>query len=125
MDLTSRVADHSRGRPAGLVSGPRTRTSELPLGKTLAVLAGLVGLPILAAAEQPFTLTDTVVVAASVEAIDHDARVLTLVDGDGDTSTVRCGPAVDFFDRLEVGDTVTFRYYESVAYIVRHPDQPI
>jgi hypothetical protein len=92
--------------------------------KTLAVLAALVGLPPLAAAERPFTLTDTVVVTASIEAIDHDARVLTLLDGDGDTSTIRCGPWVEAFDRLAVGDTVTFRYYESVAYVVRHPGQP-
>jgi hypothetical protein len=97
----------------------------LHLKETLAALAGLIGLPILAAAGQPFTLTDTVVVTASIEAIDHDARLLTLLDGDGDTSTIHWGPAVDSFDRLEVGDTVTFRYYESVAYVVRHPGQPI
>jgi hypothetical protein len=97
----------------------------LHLRKTIAVLAGLIGLPTLATAEQPFTLTDTVVVTARIEAIDHDARRLTLRDGDGDTSTIHCGPAVDSCDRLEVGDTVTFRYYESVTHVVRHPGQPI
>ena len=28
------------------------------------------------------------------------------------------------FDELKVGDTVTFRYYESVAYEIRKPGQP-
>jgi hypothetical protein len=28
------------------------------------------------------------------------------------------------FDELKVGDTVTFRYYESIAYAIRKPGQP-
>jgi hypothetical protein len=28
------------------------------------------------------------------------------------------------FDELKVGDTVTFRYYESIAYSIRKPGQP-
>jgi Cu/Ag efflux protein CusF len=92
--------------------------------KTFAVLAGIVALPLLAAAEPPFTLTDTVVVNARIDVIDHDARELTLVDTGGGTATVRFGPEIDSFDRLTVGDTATFRYYESVAYAIRKPGQP-
>jgi len=92
--------------------------------KTLAVLAGVVALPLLAGAEQPFTLTETVVVNARIDVIDHDARELTLVDAGGGTATVRFGPEIDSFDRLTVGDTATFRYYESVAYAIRKPGQP-
>ena len=92
--------------------------------KTLAVLAVLVASPLLAAAEPPLTIVDTVVVNATIEAIDHDAHELTLVDGSGDSATVQLGPEIEGFDRLKVGDTVTFRYYESIAYAIRKPDQP-
>jgi hypothetical protein len=95
--------------------------------KTLAVyavLAALVASPLLAAAEPPLTVVDTVLLNARIEAIDHDARKLTLVDGSGNGATVQLGPEIEDFDRLEVGDTVTFRYYESIAYAIRKPDQP-
>ena len=52
------------------------------------------------------------------------ARELTLVDGSGDSATVQLGPEIEGFHRLEVGDTVTFRYCESSAYALRKPDQP-
>jgi hypothetical protein len=92
--------------------------------KTLAVLAVLVASPLLAAAEPPLTIVDKVVVSARIEAIDHDARELTLVDGSGDSAIVQFGPEIEGFDRLKVGDTVAFRYYESIAYAIRKPDQP-
>ena len=38
--------------------------------------------------------------------------------------TIYCGPEVKRFDELKVGDTITFRYYESVAYAIRKPGQP-
>jgi hypothetical protein len=91
--------------------------------KTLAVLV-LVASPLLAAAEAPLTIVDEVVVNARIEAIDHGARELTLVDGSGDSATVQFGPEIEGFDRLKVGDTVAFRYYESVFYAIRKPDQP-
>ena len=92
--------------------------------KTLAVLAVLVASSLLAAAEPPLTIVDTVVLTARIEAIDHDARELTLVDGSGNSETVQLGPEIEDFDRFKVGDTVTFRYYESVAFAIRKPDQP-
>ena len=38
--------------------------------------------------------------------------------------TIHCGPEVKRFDELKVGDTVTFRYQESIAYAIRKPGQP-
>jgi hypothetical protein len=32
-----------------------------------------------------------------------------------------CGPEIQRFNSLKVGDTVTFRYYESVATAIRQP----
>ena len=46
------------------------------------------------------------------------------MDEDGETETIYCGPEVKRFDELKVGDTVTFRYYESIAYAIRKPGQP-
>ena len=92
--------------------------------KTLAVFAVLVALPLLAVAGEPLKIADTVMLDARIEAIDHDARELTLVDAGGGSANVRFGPEIEDFERLKVGDRVTFRYYETVAYAIRRPDQP-
>jgi hypothetical protein len=92
--------------------------------RTLAVLAALVVLPLAARAQKPVTQTDAVELTTKIEAIDKTTRLVTLKDKDGDTETIYCGPEVKRFDELKVGDTVTFRYYESVAYAIRKPGQP-
>jgi Cu/Ag efflux protein CusF len=92
--------------------------------RTLAALAVLVALPLVARAQKPVTQTDAVEVTAKIEAIDKTTRQVTLKDKEGDTETIKCGPEVKRFDELKVGDTVTFRYYESIAYAIRKPGQP-
>ena len=92
--------------------------------RTLAVLAALVVLPVVARAQKPVTQTDAVELTTTIEAIDKTARLVTLKDKDGVMETIHCGPEVKRFDELKVGDTVTFRYYESVAYAIRKPGQP-
>jgi hypothetical protein len=91
--------------------------------RTLAALAVLVVLPVVALAQKPVTQTDAIEVTTKIEAIDHTARLVTLKDKDGDTETIYCGPEVKRFAELKVGDTVTFRYYESIAYAIRKPGQ--
>jgi hypothetical protein len=92
--------------------------------RTLAVLAALVALPLVARAQKPVTQTDAIELTTKIEAIDHSARLVTLRDKDGETETIYCGPEVRRFDELKVGDTVTVRYYESIAYAIRKPGQP-
>jgi Cu/Ag efflux protein CusF len=92
--------------------------------KTLAALALLAVLPLAARAQDPVTLTDVLEVTATIEAIDKTDRLVTLMDEDGETETIYCGPEVKRFDELKVGDTVTFRYSESIAYAIRKPGQP-
>jgi Cu/Ag efflux protein CusF len=87
--------------------------------KTLAVLAALVAMPVVALAQKPVTETAAVEVTAKIDAIDRDKRMITLTDKDGSSETVYAGPEVKRFDELKVGDTVTFRYYESVAMVIR------
>ena len=92
--------------------------------KTLFASAVLVALPLVTLAQKPVTQTEAVEITAKIEAIDKTARLVTLKDKDGETETIHCGPEVKRFDELKVGDTVTFRYYESVAYEIRKPGQP-
>jgi Cu/Ag efflux protein CusF len=92
--------------------------------KTLAVLAALAVLPLVARAQKPVTHTEATELTTKIEAIDKTARLVTLKDKDGEMETIHCGPEVKRFDELKVGDTVTFRYYESVAYSIRKPGQP-
>ncbi len=89
--------------------------------RTLAVLAALVALPLVALAQKPVTETDAVELTTKIEAIDHSARLVTLRDKDGETETIYCGPEVKRFDELKVGDTITVRYSESIAYAIRTP----
>jgi Cu/Ag efflux protein CusF len=92
--------------------------------KTLALLAALVALPLVARAQKPVTQTDTIELTTKIDAIDKTSRLVTLKDKDGATETVYCGPEVKRFDELKVGDTITVRYYESIAYAIRKPGQP-
>lgn len=58
-------------------------------------------------------------VTAQIEAIDHDARLVTLMDEDGNVESLYAGPEIRRFSELKVGDTVTFRYYESLVSQIR------
>jgi hypothetical protein len=92
--------------------------------RALAVLAVLAVLPLVARAQKPVTQTDAVELTAKIEAIDKTSRLVILKDEGGEVETIYCGPEVKRFDELKVGDTITLRYYESVAYAIRKPGQP-
>ena len=63
---------------------------------------------------------DMATVTATIEAIDHAGRLVTLKDqADGHVETIYAGPEVKRFDALKVGDKVTFRYHESVVLQLR------
>jgi Cu/Ag efflux protein CusF len=74
-------------------------------------------------AQKPVTQTEAVTVTATIEAIDHDNRLVTLKDSTGVLDVVVAGPEVKRFDELKVGDKVTFRYYESMLYAIRPAGQ--
>ena len=90
----------------------------ISLGLSLA-LAGAV----LAAdpAKKPLQLSDKVTVKATVVAIDHDNRMVTLKGPKGNLMTFPVDESVARFDAVNVGDEVTATYYESVALEVRKP----
>jgi Cu/Ag efflux protein CusF len=90
----------------------------------IAVFALITALPAVAAAQKPITETASTELSATIVAIDRSTRAITLKDKSGATQTIEAGPGVKRFDELKVGDTITFRYYESVAYNIRKPGQP-
>jgi Cu/Ag efflux protein CusF len=92
--------------------------------RTLAVLAVLMALPLAAVAQKVVTQGESVEVKATIQAIDHTSRLVTLKGKDGEVETIYASPEVKRFDELKVGDTVTFRYHESIVYKVRKPGEP-
>jgi hypothetical protein len=85
------------------------------------ILAGLGWLAQSAGAQKPVTQGAQVSETFTIDAVDYTARLVTLRDSAGETETIYCGPEVERFNALKVGDRVTFRYYESVVYAIRKP----
>ena len=92
--------------------------------KAATLLAFMVALPLVALAQKPVTQTEMSELTAKIEAIDHTSRMITLKHEDGELDTIYAPPEVKRFDELKVGDTITMRYYESIAYAIRKPGQP-
>jgi Cu/Ag efflux protein CusF len=89
-----------------------------------AVVASLALIPAMAHAQKPVSKAEVQELTATIEAIDHDGRLITLKSKDGEEATVFAGPEVKRFNELKVGDTVTFRYYESLVSRIRKPGEP-
>jgi Cu/Ag efflux protein CusF len=92
-------------------------------GKLLLAMAvaTLVCAPDAAGVQKPVTQGAQVSETFTIEAIDSSARLVTLKDSKGEMETIYCGPEVERFNALKVGDKVTFRYYESVVYAIQQP----
>jgi hypothetical protein len=60
---------------------------------------------------------------ATITAINHTTRVVTLKDAQGNVEDVMCGSEIKRFDELKVGDTVTFSYHAAVAYQIVKPGE--
>jgi ribosomal protein S17 len=87
------------------------------------VVAALLGGAPAAFAQKPVSVSDTVTESFTIEAINSSTRVVTLKDADGNLEELFCGPEVQRFDALKVGDRVTFKYIESVVSTLRRPGQ--
>jgi hypothetical protein len=90
----------------------------------VAVVALLAGAPAFALAQKPVSKMAAVEVTTTIVALDKTTRLVTIKGPDGQLDTIYAGPQVKRFDELKVGDTVTFRYSESVVYQVRKPGEP-
>jgi Cu/Ag efflux protein CusF len=74
-----------------------------------------------ALAQKPVTVADSITESFTIEAIDHAGRIVTLKDKDGLFEELWCGPEVQRFDALKVGDKVTFQYRESLVSAISRP----
>lgn len=63
----------------------------------------------------PVRASATVTLTAVIQAIDSTARSVTLKHSDGTLDTIYCGPEIQRFSELKVGDSVTFTYHEAVV----------
>jgi Cu/Ag efflux protein CusF len=92
-------------------------------------LLALLAVPLAVAAQKPVSAAETVSATFTIKAIDKTSRIVTLEDKTGHSTDVYCGPEVQRFDSLKVGDTVTFRYHESMVTAISHagdkPKEPV
>src|SRR5215813_12127387 len=102
--------------------GPVHQEESKAMKRTLAMLAVL-ALAATAQAQKPVTEAASVEAKATIVAIDHAKRLITLKGKEGE-ETVYAGPEVKRFDELKVGDVVTFRYYESLVLRIAKPGDP-
>ena len=82
-------------------------------------LAMAIDVATIAAAQKPTNQVEAITATFTITAIDSASRLVTLKDKDGATQEIVCGPDMQRFDQLKVGDVVTFRYYESLATGIR------
>lgn len=73
-----------------------------------------------ALAQKPVSMGGEVTATFTITAIDHASRIVTLKGEDGLIDDVYCGPEVQRFDALKVGDKVSFRYHESLVTAIKH-----
>jgi len=95
--------------------------------KRLFATFALLGVVVLAAAPalaQTKTLTgETVTKTATIEAINHATRELTVKGPEGNFVTFTVAPEVKRFDTLKVGDTIVAKYYENLVIRVKLPGE--
>jgi hypothetical protein len=67
-------------------------------------------------------VSGTVVMTATVQALNVKERLVVLADAAGNVQIVEAGPEVKNFDQIAIGDKVTTEFYESVALQLESPD---
>ena len=99
----------------------RGRARLLFVMAAVSVAAALVVVASASAAQKAVSQGEAITETFTIVAIDYQARLITLKDKDGLAETVYAGPEVQRFAELKVGETVTFRYYESIVYQIQKP----
>jgi Cu/Ag efflux protein CusF len=72
-------------------------------------------------AQKPVERAGNVSKTATITAINHSTRVVTLKDDQGHVEDIVCGPEIKRFNELKVGDSVTFTYHAAVVYEIAKP----
>ncbi len=66
---------------------------------------------------------DSVVKTATIEAINHGTRELTIKGEDGNYVSLKVPPEVKRFAAMKVGDKITARYYENIVIRMKRPGE--
>ncbi len=82
------------------------------------VVAAPAAAPLPSGVIDEMTATET----ATVKAINHKTRVVTLTHSDGSEVTLTVGKEVRNLPQVKVGDIVTATYHESMAFAVKKPE---
>ncbi len=72
--------------------------------------------------DKSVVLSGTVVMTATIQALNVKERIVVLADAEGNVRIVEVSPEVNNFDQLAIGDVVTSEFYESVALQIAAPD---
>lgn len=72
-------------------------------------------------AQKPVERSGNVSKTATITAINHSTRVVTLKDDQSHVEDIVCGPEIKRFNELKVGDSVTFTYHAAVVYEIAKP----
>ncbi len=87
------------------------------------VLAAVLFLPAIAAAQIKTLPGEAITVSATVEAIERSTRMLTMKGPDGKLEMVSVPADVKRFDTLKVGDKITAKYYEVITLRKKAPGE--
>lgn len=93
------------------------------LNVPLLALALICGSAIAAFAQGTIEKSGNASKTATITAINHTTRVVTLKDAQGNVEDIVCGPGVKRFNELKVGDSVTFSYHAAVVYQIVKPGE--
>jgi hypothetical protein len=92
--------------------------------KRLILAASLIATTAAFAAAQTKTLPGEMKTAtATVEAIDHATREVTLKEQNGEYNVVKVPPDNKRFDTIKVGDKVTAKYYDHIVLRLKAPGE--
>jgi len=94
-------------------------TRQLSARFTLIALLCLAAAPL--AGQQKVEQAGNISKSATIVAINHDKRMVTLKDANGNVEDFHAGPEITRFNELKVGDSVTFSYHAAVVYQVIKP----
>src|SRR4051812_24313440 len=87
------------------------------------VFAAALAFPAIAGAQIKTLPGDSVTVTATVDAIEHASRSLTLRRPDNTVVTITVPKEYARFDALKVGDKVTATYYDNIVLRVKAPGE--
>jgi PBP1b-binding outer membrane lipoprotein LpoB len=71
----------------------------------------------------PISREEKMELTATVEAIDHQTRMVSLRSPEGRKATVYASPEVHNFDQIKVGDVVAVSFYAAIGAEVTTPDK--